>query len=543
MRTPRLPVATAVSLVLLLSSVVLRIASTFQRAYAQDDFFFAYAAWLRSTSLRPNVDYYLPNFTPLSETFAPLFRLWPESFAPLYIARALMLVVGIALVAVTWRLARLLGASVLWALIAANLLSWQFYFLKRIGDIRSDQVGALALMLAAMALLEPRLKARAVFSGILCGLAVAITYKLAIAAPFLCLGAMLAATRRVRAAIVFSAAAAVPTLSYFGARIAIDGWPVVSSTWREILGAVGSGASQRLPVFVTALFNGPLTCVFVIAGAVGFAVAGGRGRAYVLLASGFLATYLCLNPFIFPYNFVILMPLWAVMVAGTPQLVRNQRVLSVLAYVLPAAAVIGGSFGVAQVFSQTNDDQERIVKWVWATTSPRDAVFDWQGFVFGRPSTYHWWTYLGLVPKYQNGWYSVQSEIERAQVRLVLPNYRLTALRQDDRLFLHTHFVEVDSCILAPGWTFQGADLRKGATFTAYLRDADYVVQPAGTRGILLDGRPLLQPRQRIAPGAHVISLGPDGEAPDHIALWHLNARQLGSAPPCRGASLITWYN
>src|SRR5258707_5214283 len=99
MSTARPTPATLVSLCLLFLSIAIRIASTFHRAYAQDDFFFAYTAWLRSTPLRPNIDYYLPNFTPLSELFAPLFRGLPESFAPLYIARPVMLVIGIALVA------------------------------------------------------------------------------------------------------------------------------------------------------------------------------------------------------------------------------------------------------------------------------------------------------------------------------------------------------------------------------------------------------------------------------------------------------------
>src|SRR5687768_2150371 len=103
---------------LLVLSLLIRLLVNWRRPYVQDDFFWAYTAWLRSGPGVPNRDYYLANFTPLAEIAAPLFRWFPESLIPMHIARGVFFVVGVALVYACYRLTRTLGASVGWALAA-----------------------------------------------------------------------------------------------------------------------------------------------------------------------------------------------------------------------------------------------------------------------------------------------------------------------------------------------------------------------------------------------------------------------------------------
>src|ERR1043166_4435164 len=166
-------------------SLIHRVITTWSREYISDDFYFAYAAWLRSGPGVPHRDYYMPNFTPLAELAAPLFRMYHDTFRPLEICRGVMLLIGFALVYATYRLALALGANRLWALIAVNLLTWQKHFSSRISDIRSDQIAALLLVMGAIVLLRhPGTMSTAIKAGLLLGAAGAVTFKLGLVAPF-----------------------------------------------------------------------------------------------------------------------------------------------------------------------------------------------------------------------------------------------------------------------------------------------------------------------------------------------------------------------
>jgi hypothetical protein len=540
--------ATIVARALLIASIAFRCVIAFTKSYAQDDFFWSYVSWLRSTNLVPRRDYYLPNFTPLAELFAPLFRLFHQSFVPITIARGLNLLVTFALLWSCYRVARLLGASTLWALIATNLLAWEFQFIKRIGDVRSDQIGALCLMLAAIALLDPAIRRHAFWAGLASGAAVAITYKLLIGAAFLGLGALVVSRSRIRAAIVFSAMTLVSPALYFSLRIWLDGAATVRAVWQDIFGALGSGVANRLPSFTSTIATAPLTVLSVVFGAVAclFMTAGdqtARRRWYAALAVGFIATYIFFNPFLFPYNFVIIDPVLIPLVVGLPTLL-GRRLTVGASFLLPLAALTGATFAFSDVMAHTKTSQERVVRWVWSTTGPNDAVFDWQGCVPWRPSIFHWWMYSGLVRHYASGWFSAEAEIRKAEVKIVLPNYRMQALTPSDRHFLDTHFVAIDACIEVPGWIVQGDELLRGMTIDAFLPEDDYVVQPANVAGVLVDGRPLQLPRQHLQAGEHRLTLASGSVPPKQVALVRLTPRMLQSIAPCgRRDGLITWFN
>lgn len=523
--------ATAGAAALAVGSLVFRAMSTFVRAYGNDDFFWAYTAWLRSTSLVPRRDYYVANFTPLSELAAPLFRAFPQSFAPFFIARIVMLLAGVALLALVYLLTRRLGGSPLWALVAVNVVTWQPQFVAHIVDIRADQIGAAFLLGAIVMILERR----PLVAGLLYGLAVATTYKLAVAAPFVLFGLLLA-TRRWRALLAFAGAAAIAPLAYFASRVAIDGWAVVRAIAGEIAGAVGSGVSDRASAFVTAARSAPIV-VLLLGIALLLAVRRkGELRVYMALTASFFATYIWLNPFIFPYNFVILVPLVAPVVVGLdgPNVGRHA-----VACALVIAAIVGGLPMALVSVNVTKEPQEAVIRWMWATTTPSTAAFDWQGAHVGRPGVVHWWMYTGLLPKYRNGWFSVAEELDRAQVRLVLLNYRIDWLSPRDAQFLHEHFLAVDRCLLAPGWKVPADALRRGVTIDAFLRDGSYAMWPF-VPGILLDGQPMT-PRQTISRGRHVVSIVPGTPTPPVVAWTALTPQQLQAPPPCRSDTLLEW--
>jgi len=527
-------------------SVVIRLLVTWRRPLGHDDFFWAYTSWLRSGDGIPNVDYYLPNFTPL-EIAAPLFRAFPESLVPIHMARGIFFVVGVGLVLACYYLARTLGASVGWALAAANVFSWHHYIVQHLADIRADQLMSICFIMTLTIILSGR---RAGAAGFAFGAAIALSYKIGVAGPWLLVAVVAMAKRNwLSVTIRFVAASTILPTLYFGTRIFLDGWPTFLAVWRDIFGAMGTGTSPRFAVFANSFWAGGLSWLFIFMGAIGLArpVAGDpqltrRRHLFILLVLAFTATYVSLNPFIFPYNFVILMPLYAVSVVGVPQALRTTDRLSRLArpliVIVPLTAALSGTPATLLSIRTTNEVQESVLQWLWHATEKQDAVFDWQGIHVGRPGVFHWWHYSGLQPKYLGGWYSVEKEIRQSQVKTVLVNYRLAWLSPADRKFIQTSFVAIDTCMLAPGWVLNGEDIRRGTVIEAFLNDATYRVQGGDDSGILINGRPIGQ-LERLRAGRHFITAVPGAAIPSRITIYYTTPKRERTTPPCLGGALI----
>ena len=533
-------------------SFLIRLAVTWRRPFVQDDFFWAYISWLRSGPGVPNKDYYLPNFTPIAEIAAPLFRMFPESFVPMDIGRGFFFVVGVVLVYACYQLARSLGASVGWSLAAANVLSWQHHFVQRIADIRSDQMMSICLV-ASIIVLHRYGSQKAGRSGLLFGAAIAISYKIGVVGPWLLALVIVSAGREwLRASVRFSLACLVAPVLYFGLRLYLDGWTTFISVWRDVFGAIGSGSTERFGVFANSFMVGPLSWMFIVIGSIGLAhgVAGDplttrRRQVYTLFVIAFTATYVAANPFIFPYNFVVLMPLFAVTVVGVPDAIRaaspTGKLLRPLLLLVPLAAVFSGAPATVHSIRFTNASQVNVMRWLWDSTDKTDAAYDWQGVHLFRPGIFHWWHFSGLQKKYESGWYSVESEIRDRQVKTIFANYRLLGLHGRDRDFVQNNFVEVDTCILVPGWSFTADQIRRGTTFDAFLTNEIYRAQGPSFNGILIDDKPVRH-LQRIKAGPHRLSSLPGAPVPPGLTLFYTTQRREQSAPPCMGRGVITWY-
>ncbi len=530
------------SVVLLALSLLTRAVITFTKGYAQDDFYWSYFAWLRSTPLIPGRDYYLPNVTPLSELAAPLFRWFHDSFVPFGIARLVMFAVGLALTWTCYRITRLLGVSVLWSLIATNAVSWQYQFLKRIGDIRGDQVSMLFLTFAIIVLLQSEGRRRPLWSGFWCGASVAVAFKLAIAVPFLGIGLLIGAEKKVRDAFLFALAFVIAPAAYFGSRIAIDGYETIASVFAGIFGALGSAHGlqsalvYRTLSIVGAVEMSPVTWAAVLAGGVGLLLRNGtwtpRRRSYVLLASGFVALFIYMNDYLFPYNYVILVPALIPFVGGIERLRLSQQFARWAVVLIPVASAVGGTYAVRDVLPGRVGTQQAGIRWIWAVTERNDAIFDWQGIVAWRPNTFHWMIFSGAVPRYGSGWFTVADEIRRAQVKMIIDNYRIGWMSRRDRVWARGHFVRMNKCVLVPGWTATRSALLRGEIVDAFLENDEYVLQPPGTKGVLVDGNPVTD-RIRLTRGAHVLGASTAAELPESIALVRVTPKMLASPMPC----------
>lgn len=482
------------------------LATWFRREFNHDDFFFAYTAWLRAVDAVPFRDYYLNTFTILSELAAPLFRYFPYSFVPLHVARAVILVVIVLLTLTIYRVTRALGVPRNWALLAPLLFICQPDVVRRMTDIRSDAVAALFLMLAAYAILAAESKRAASLAGICFGCAIALSSKIGLALPFLMAG-IIFRTRGRRAVVdlaFFGAMAAIPPAAYYGWRVATDGFDVVVRVWRDLFGEMESVQRNIAGMALSFVLESPITTIAVVGGAIGWAVgarreaAHRRGALYTALALGFIGAMLTINPFLFPYNFLIIVPVIAPLAAGLRLLIRDSHALE---YLLITALAFGAFSQAATplvvVSRRNNARQIAMIEWLWRATTPQERVFDWQGMHFGRRGVFHWWHYSGRQKKYRDGWYSLDDELRQAGVTLIIDNFRLRGIKPRDRDFIRNHFVPVAPCLLSPGFATTGAELAAGARFEI-LTPGRYRVlsnvpveidgRPAGTSTVLSSG-------------------------------------------------------
>lgn len=528
----------------------LRIGTWFGRDYTHDDFYFAYLSWLRAVKARPGVDVDVLLYTPLVELFSPFFRLWPETFRALDLGRALILGVALALLGMVYVLSRRLGASVTWALCAVSFTAWQGDFLLRIADVRTDPI-AIFFLLAAFLLLLHGEASRQLLAGTCFGMAVFFNIKLAVAIPATGLSVVLTSMKTpVRALLRFAAGAVMGTLLWDAFRALSDGWGPILNGLRALLSAPPTGSAPQATAFLQrAILNAPISALLLLFGALGTIVvpllhssrqgflagAGDRRLVYGSSAILFVAVFVRTNPFLFPYNFVVLMPVLGPLLPGLPTLLPRRFSPVARAALVALATLVPASEGIATLSAthgRTNLAQRRVVKWIWDATDPSERVFDWQGMHWGRRGTYHWWMFSGWLPAYQAGkMYSVTDELKARQVTLVIDNYRLGWFHRVDREFFQSHYVRLDYCLFVPGRTFSADEVRNGTDFDLVASGFYRLDSPSATAAPLLDGKPTAA-IQYLSAGPHRLSL-PHGATAALVRLAFSTLRREHFASPC----------
>ncbi len=529
---------------------VLQLRTWFSRDFTHDDIYFAYLSWLRAVHARPGADFDVLLYTPLVELFSPFFRLRPESFLGLNAGRAFILAVALALLGMVYTLSRRLGAPVAWALSAVSFTAWQGDFLMRVSDIRTDPVATLFL-LAAFLLLLGKDTSRPLLAGTCFGMAVFFNIKLAVAVPAAGLAVVLTSQRTpLRALLRFAAGAILGTLVWDEVRALSDGWGPIADGLRALLSAPPTGGVALVDQFLRrAVLNAPVTVLLLVLGALGtlsapllkslrLGLQDAATDARLVYGAGaliFVAVFLRANPFLFPYNFVVLMPVLGPLLPGLSTLLPRRAPPLARAGLVALATLVPVSEGLA-AFSATsgrsNLAQRRVLDWIWQATDRSERVFDWQGLHWGRFGTHHWWMFSGWLPAYKAGtMYSVADELEASRVTLIVDNYRLTWLRGPDRAFVATHYARLDYCLLAPGREFSQAALSAGGSLEVFVPGVYRLDPPDAVPRVLVDGRPSAR-LMNLGAGRHEVALAP-GASPTAASLLFTTERRERFPLPC----------
>jgi hypothetical protein len=527
----------------LLLCLIAQALSWFSREYTHDDFYLAYLGWIRSTGLIPGRDYVVPNFNPLAESSSFLFAIFEESMRGLEIIRWPMLAAALVLIGLTFEIARRLSGSIAWGAAAAAITAWHPQVVVRISDIRTDQLAISLVLLAALLMLGGKRRPLAV--GFLAGLAAVFSPKMVLALPVLGLAVLLGSRQtRVRAGVRFTLGAAAVPLGYFAIRIAIDGW----STFRGVLLGIGSAvgdtpSGSRFAILWELVSPVAAIALLVLGGAVLLAFPwphsdeGKKASSYAALVFLFLAVFLALNPALYAYNAIVLVPLLAPLISGLGRLLDrlgSRLVETALLALISLLAVTGGIDAMNQSVASSKTSQQRTIEWLWENTSTEERAFDWQGMHFGRRGIFHWWTYSGMQSAYHAGEYRLRDEWKGAPVSLILYNYRIGWLTPDDADFLRTAFVPIAPCAFVPGLQASADQLAAGIRFEVFVSGL-YETTPRRTT-VLINGMPA-QEKLLLERGTHTLEAAHPETAPPMFGIRYLGARKR--LPPCSGQPLL----
>ena len=408
--------------------------------------------------------------------------------------------------------------------------------MQRIEDVRGDPISGCFLLFAALLLLQSR-RPRTLLVGVLCaGCAAVFSIKLVFALPFVIAGAVLAARgRRLPVPLGATALAVVPGVAYLLWRTAADGPAVVFSTIRDILTAAGV-PEHPYENSLLALQSDPVLWILVSVGAAAALYRGVRGERgllfwYAALVVPFLIVFFLRNPFLFPYNFVILVPLAAPLIAG----LRLPQFDSTMVVVLgPLVAVLNGVRGTRRMLAQRNNEQRRLIEWVWRATSEDEGVFDWQGMHVYRRGAVHWFIY-GAQRYVSGGWYSLADEWSRGRVTLMIPNDRFEWINRRDHEYLARHYIAIAPCLFTLGHIFRAGEIGgSGAQFDTAI-EGDYILQPANVIALVDNTRIVGQ--VHLTRGSHTIQIA---SPPTEIALVYTTPRRRAAGPPpCPAGPLL----
>lgn len=523
----------------------------FQRDLNHDDFFFAYTAWMRGIHAVPYRDFYVANFTLVSEVFAPFFRWFPESFLPMHIARAAILACNVAVCILIYRVTRALGSARAWAAVAVLLYICQPDVILRMADVRADPIAAMFLMACVLTLLTAPDERVGPMAGIWFGLSIAIAYKIALATPFIAAAVILRNRRHwFRSLLLCGVCSAIAPLLYYGWRLAMDGPQVVLSIWHDVLFGVATGQSNRGYAIFRFVVFGPSTPVAVFLGIYGYVRAAilydsdaRRGVVYIVLVAGYIAVAIAMNPFLFPYNYLIWVPLLAPMVGGIPRMIARVKMASLEPALLALTAIVVASYGalpLVETNRRSNEPQIALVKWIWSSTTPNERIFDWQGMHFGRLGIRHWWSYGGLQTRYEAGWYTLRDELQAKRVSLLITNFRFAYMTPEDQQFVFRHYVRFAPCVMVPGVYASRKQLQEGGVTLEVFVPGTYHVLGEDLRQVRVDGK-MPPPYITLQPGLHRVE-GIAGSTTDAAVIYTTPLREKAPVP-CPGDAVLKGFS
>lgn len=532
--------------VLIVASVLLRIAAVFRLPVNSDEPQHLHVAWAWGHGLLPYRDVF-DNHTPLfSFLLAPVLALAGERADIVQVMRfAMFPIVALALVA-TWTIAaRIFSRRVAWWAVA--LLGANADFLRASLEYRTDQLW-MALWLATLALLAASglTVRRAFVAGIVGGLAIATSLKtmplltcLLVAVAWSAFLAARAGVRGVYALLAvrgtaFLAGLVVLPVAVMLAYAGIGAW---APFW---YGVVGHNVSSKLGLWGSAPWR-PLLMVAVVPliGALAREVfrrapdapAGARRAALLATALLVFSAFELMWPLVVHSDLLPSAPLFAVFAAAALLAFARTRAPRAVGGVLAFATCVELAF-VPHAVSLQRDrtvGHEAFVAQVLALTGPSDEVMDAKGESVFRPRP----CFLGVETitedKIRMG--VLPDTFPSRMVRnrtAVVGEYLGFAFPARTRAFIDSNYVRIGEVSVAgrplPATEGDPAALR-AFTVTVPLRYA--LVTPAGAARGVLDGAPYAGPCDLVA-GRHVYAPAP-GE--DRIAWVWARAVERGLNP------------
>ena len=229
-------------------------------------------------------------------------------------------------------------------------------------------------------------------------------------------------------------------------------------------------------------------------------------------------TALVMNPTPYPYNLILLVPPFFLLVAAFRRPFRD------IMESLPAGArhaslaflllLHGLPWAVATYrhLEKSNEDQCAVIRLAEAMTDPRlHRVFDGAGLVSTRdPIGFNWLVHTLTYRNFANGvWPSVRASLAANPTPVILPNYRMDLLSQEDRAYLHEHYLNLN-----PNFMVLGGVLEAGSDPWTSLAEGRYHLDMvpeyhAGDRQLLLDGKAVKDGVYTIGKGDHQFQVPP----------------------------------
>jgi hypothetical protein len=524
-------------------SIGCRAVSAFVRAFDRDEFQHLYTAWMMSVGLQPERDFELAGtYVPLLDGLRVAFRLFPNSVAPLFLARAGILLLGVSVLGLVYAVGRRLTSSRPAALLAVLWVTFYAEFIRRIGDIRSDVLNVLCVLAALYFLLAGAGRRPAILAGLALGFGLVSSPKVSVAlGPLMLAGFLLYGRVFLRRALELLGAAAAVVLAYLLYLGASGLWEPNRRAFARFAEVATWGPTRVSPL--PALEESARTNIaFVLVWLVCLALALGPGRwrgsgrlsaVVALFAALYPVLYFVANPVFYAYNFVDVVPIAALAIpaAAAGREERRGPAIARLACLLALLFAIAGGTATRWSLARGNALQLRYLDYIRAAIRPDERVFDLQGTHLFRRGPYHWHLIAIELPFYKTGkWFSIPEELRRFRVSLIVRTYRLHWLPKEDWDFVQSHYVWAEPLLMFPGHLFQARDGRSQSF--EILVEGEYRFRSYRPEGATIDGGPVGE-RFRLSGGEHTLAFE-TSERPSFALMYttpEREAHSLGAGP------------
>lgn len=519
------PLLRAVCLAAVVLSLVVYGLSLFQRYLVNDDYQILHTAWLRASGQAPGRDFAIYSYHLIVDLLVPVFRWFPDSFVPLFVARAAM---WMALCAIAWMLYRL---AAIWfdpvtACITPVLALSAQAMIHRALDIRPDLLTTLLWLLILLILSSPFLVSpgRLVLLGATIAAVIINRFKAALIAPLVVLVLaehVLLAVRQIgrgntavlmsglRVAGLLLAGFVAPCLAYISwlaAHGELHTFYVTNVALAGVVGgAHGATKSEAARTLAVSLDQDAPFWLLAALGVVLRAANAKRFSGRLNVLAGGLALVLLgsvvLNPAYYPYNLVTLVPLLApfaaypigLLAAGNAGGTRGATAALLL---IASPFVSGGSTMLDYATRSTNAHQRALEQFLLRYTPDTATVFALEGIGIYRPSLYHWRMPWVIRPAYVSGQIDFSREMAESPPVIVVTSYRLPGwLLPRDRDFVARHYVPLAPYLLTQGFA-RTAGASAPSEFELLSPGRYELVAPSGV-SCQVDARP-------VAPGATI---------------------------------------